>query len=136
MPLHEGTTGSIKVGPDGSSVDVEFIGEWEAECDVEVIVHGPFIGNNAKQKVRGGKDCKGSMSGLVPEGTDAGQQDIIDAFNTDADVRLELVQDDGYTLLIPLTIIAKVKIGQKAEEGVPISFDFEANGGYTLAPTA
>jgi hypothetical protein len=136
MALHEGTTGSVNAGPDGSSTAVGFIGEWEAECDVEIKVQGPFIGDNTKHKLRGGKDCKGSMSGFVPAGTDAGQQDVIDAFNGDDDIRLELVQDDGYTLLIPTAIISKVKIGQKAEEGVPISFDFEASGGYTLTPTA
>lgn len=135
MPLHEGTAGAIQVGPTGSSVNANFIGEWEAECDVEVKVHGPFIGNANKSKIRAGKDCKGSMSGMIPEGTDAGQQDIIDAFNNDADVQLVLKQDDGYTITIPLTIISKVKFGMKADDGVPFSCDFEANGGYTIAPT-
>jgi hypothetical protein len=133
MPLHDGTSGAIKVG--AGAVEVDFIGEWEAELDVEIKSQGPFIGNNAKAKIRAGKDCKGTLSGFVPEGTDAGQQDLLDAFNTDADVELELEQTDGYTLNIPLAIVAKVKIGQKADEGVPISFDFEANGGFTLVPT-
>jgi hypothetical protein len=133
MPLHDGTSGAIGVG--AGAVAVGFIGEWEAECDIEIKSQGPFIGNNTKAKIRAGKDCKGTLSGFVPEGTDAGQQDLIDAFNSDADVELDLLQTDGYTLNIPLAIISKVKIGQKADEGVPISFDFEANGGYTLTAT-
>lgn len=134
MALHDGVSGVINVG--SSPVAVNFIGEWEAELDVEIKSQGPFIGNNNKAKIRAGKDAKGTLSGFVPEGTDAGQQDLIDAFNGDANVDLELEQDDGYTLTIPDAIISKVKIGQKADEGVPISFDFEANGSFTLAATA
>jgi hypothetical protein len=136
MPLIEGTAGTVKVGPSGTPVTVNFIGEWEAEAEVEIKEQGPFIGNSAKSKIRAGKSCSGSMSGFVPVDQDAGQQDIIDAFNADTDVRLEFTATDGYVLTIAAAIIAKVKIGQKADEGVPISFDFEDNGGFTLAAAA
>jgi len=133
MPLIEGTAGSIKVGPSGSQVTINFIGEWSADCKVDVKKKGPYIGNAAISKIRAGKDCSGSLSGDVPEGTDAGQQDLIDAFNNDTDVELALESTDGYLLTVPLTIISGVKVGQKAEDGASVAFDFEANGGFTLA---
>jgi len=133
MPLIEGSAGTIKVGPALTPVDVAFIGEWSADLKIDIKKKGPYIGNAAISKIRAGKDCSGSLSGDVPEGTDAGQQDLIDAFNSDADVRLELESTDGYTLTIPLTIISGVKLGQKGDDGVSVAFDFEANGGFTLA---
>jgi hypothetical protein len=136
MPLIEGTSGTIQVGPTGTPIAVAFIGEWSADCKVEIKKKGPYIGNAAISKVRAGKDCSGSLSGDVPEGQDAGQQDLIDAFNSDADVQMILTATDGYVLTIPLTIVSGVKIGQKAEDGVSIAFDFEANGGFTLAAAA
>lgn len=136
MALIDGTAGSINIGPALSEVSLGYITEWEAELDQEIKKQGPFIGNESLSKVRGAKDCTGSAKGFVPVDTDAGQQDVIDAWNNEADVRLEFTSTDGYVLTIPTAIIAKLKVGQKADEGVPFEFDFESNGAFTYLAAA
>jgi len=132
--LIEGTDGTFKIGPAVSAVAIGYLTEVEIEVDQEIKKQGPFIGNSAISKVRGGKDSKGSAKGFVVEPMDAGQQDVIDAINSGTDVRLEVVVGSPavQTWTAAAAIIANVKFGPKADEGVPISFDFEANGGYTL----
>ena len=135
MALIEGTAGSIKAGPSTGTV-VNFIGEWEAEISEDVKTQGPFIGNANISKIRGGLDCKGSLSGVIPVDGDTGQRLIRDAIVDRTDIRLVFSVTDGETLTIPTAIITSYKVGQKADEGVPISFDFEANGDFTLEDAA
>lgn len=131
MALIEGTAGTVKAGA-APGTAVNFIGEWEAEISEEVKKQGPFIGNANISKIRAGLDCKGSMSGLIPVDGDAGQRLIRGAIMNRTDIRLEFTVTDGEILTIPTAIVTNYKVGQKADEGVPISFDFEANGGFTL----
>lgn len=131
MALIEGTAGTIKAGA-APGTAINFIGEWEGEVSEEVKKQGPFIGNANISKIRAGLDCKGSMSGVIPVDGDAGQRLIRGAIMNRTDIRLEMTVTDGEILTIPTAIITNYKVGQKADEGVPISFDFEANGGFTL----
>lgn len=135
MALIEGTAGSIKAGP-GSGTVVNFIGEWEAEISEDVKTQGPFIGNPNISKIRAGLDCKGGMSGVIPVDGDTGQRLIRDAILDRTDIQLIFTVTDGETLTIATAIITSYTVGQKADEGVPISFDFEANGGFTLVDAA
>ena len=125
-------------GYDGSfSIDSGAIGyltEVNVEVDQEVKKQGPFIGNSTVAKVRGGKDSKGSAKGVMVDSMDSGQQDVIDAIGAGTDVALVLEIGTGpvQTYTSGVTIISNFKIGQKADSGVEISFDFEAADGYTL----
>lgn len=133
--LLQGTDGAFKVGPAGTETAVGYLTEVEIELDQEIKSQGPFVGNPAISKIRGGKDAKGSCKGFMVTPRDAGQNTIRTNFNAGTDVRLLIeIGPTGAltdTVTVPLAIISNVKFGQKADEGVPISFDWEANGGYT-----
>jgi hypothetical protein len=136
MPtLLQGTDGAFKVGPSGSESAIGYLTEVEVELDQEVKKQGPYIGNANISKVRGGKDAKGSAKGFMVTPRDAGQNAIRQAMTNGTDVRLLLeIGPSGAltdTVTVPTAIITNVKFGQKADEGVPISFDWEASGGYT-----
>jgi hypothetical protein len=133
--LLQGTDGGFKIGPSGSEVTTGYLTEVEVELDQEVKTQGPFVGNPNKSKVRGGKDAKGSCKGFMVTPRDAGQNAIRTAITGGTDVRLLIeIGPTGAltdTVTVPIAIITNVKFGQKADEGVPISFDWEANGSYT-----
>lgn len=132
--LLEGTDGAFKVGPSGSEATVGYLTEYEVEIDQEIKKQGPFIGNANIAKIRGGLDCKGSCKGFMVTSMDAGQAALLTAINTGADVRLllEMGASPTKTVTIATAIISNFKSGNKADEGIPVSFDFEANGGYTM----
>ena len=133
--LLQGYDGGFKIGPSGSEVAVGFLTEVEVELDQEVKKQGPFVGNATISKVRGGKDAKGSCKGFMVAPRDTGQNAVRTAINGGTDVRLLIeIGPTGAltdTVTVPIAIISNVKFGQKADEGVPISFDWEANGTYT-----
>lgn len=135
--LLQGYDGAFKIGPSGSEVAVGYLTEVEIEIDQEVKKQGPFVGNSTIAKVRGGKDCKGSCKGYMVTARDTGQNAVRTAINAGSDVRLVVeIGPSGAltdTVTVAVAIISNVKFGQKADEGVPISFDWEANGGYTWA---
>jgi hypothetical protein len=133
--LLQGTDGAFKIGPSGSEVSTGYLTEVEIELDQEVKKQGPFVGNANISKIRGGKDAKGSCKGYMVTPRDSGQNSIRTAITTAADVRLLIeIGPTGAltdTVTVPIAIITNVKFGQKADEGVPISFDWECNGSYT-----
>ena len=134
MALIQGTEGSITTGTTPTTVGK--ISEWEATLATEVKENGPWIGSNAKDKVRGAKGCSGSMKGFIPVGRDTGQTSLVTAHETGADIKLVFTADDGYVLTITTAMITELKVGQKSDEGAPFEASFADNGGYTYEPTA
>lgn len=132
MALINGYDGAFKIG--AGSTAVGYLTEVSVEIDQEVKKQGPFVGNSTISKVRGGKDAKGSAKGYMVSPIDSGQALVLS--NIDGGTNVQLVLEVGNpalkTLTIATAIIGNVKFGPKADEGVPISFDFEASGGYTL----
>lgn len=133
--LLQGTDGAFKIGPSGSETATGYLTEVEVELDQEVKKQGPFVGNAAIAKIRGGKDAKGSCKGYMVTPRDGGQNAVRQAMVNATDIRILVeIGPTGAltdTVTVPVAIVTNVKFGQKADEGVPISFDWECNGTYT-----
>lgn len=136
MSLHSGTDGAVKAGPSGTPPSVGYLTEWEFEAKTEVKKQGPFVGDANIQKVRAGKDGEGTLKGFTPVGRDAGQTALMAALEGGSDIRLEMIEDDGYTIVVATAIITSYKTGMKSDEGVPFECKFECSGGWTRTNTA
>lgn len=135
MALHDGTSGSVKTGPSGTAIAVGSLTEWEFEAKTEVKKQGPFIGDANVQKVRAGKDGEGSMKGFTPVDLNPGQTSLMAALEGGTDIRIEMVEADGYTITVTTAIITSYKTGMKSDEGVPFECKFECSGGWTRVAT-
>ena len=133
-----GYDGKVEQGANPTAlVGVE---SWEADVEVEVNKVGPFLNDAGKvYKIRGGQDCKGKAKCSVPDGKDTSQTALITALTGGTDIKLVLTQGvqgtstGGYVLTITTAIISKVKPSQDSKGGPAVEFEFEANGGFTLA---
>lgn len=134
VAIIRGYDGTVQQG--GTNVDLVGIEEWEAEPDIEVETKGPFLNDSGnKYKVRGGKDCKFTIKGIVPSGKDASQTALITALTGGTDINVILKQGvggTGYTLTVPTAIITSVKLGQNSKSGTSIEIKGEANGSFTI----
>lgn len=135
MPtIIRGYDGTVQQG--GTNVDLVGIEEWECEIDVEVEVKGPFLNDGGtKYKVRGGKDAKFTVKGIVPSGKDASQTALITALTSGTDINVILKQGvggTGYTVTIPTALIANAKLGQNSKSGTSIEIKGESSGSFTI----
>lgn len=129
-----GYDGTVQQG--GTNIDLVGIEEWECEIDVEVEVKGPFLNDGGtKYKVRGGKDAKFALKGIVPSGKDASQTALITALTSGTDINVILRQGTGgtgYTVTIPTALIANAKLGQNSKSGTSIEIKGESSGSFTI----
>lgn len=135
ISLIRGFDGTVQQG--GTNTDLVAIESWEAEIDLEVEVKGPFLNDSGtKYKVRGGKDCKFTLKGVVPSGKDANQTALITALTGGTDINVIMKQgagSTGYAVTVPTAIITNVKLGQDSKGGTSIEIKGESNGSFTIA---
>lgn len=79
MALYTGVTGYIKLGEKASAKKMAHMSSWEVELSKDIIEVVSF-GNSYKEKVPSIKDWSASCDGAVDFDTDAGQRDLVDAF--------------------------------------------------------
>lgn len=128
-----------KVSQGATPTAILAILDWEADVDVDIQTIGPFLNDAGKKyKVVGGKDCKGKVKAIVPDGKDTNMTAIITAMTAGTGITLDLLQGvtgtgtGGYDLNVPSALISGVKLGQDTKNGPTIEFSFEANGAFTL----
>lgn len=79
MALYTGVTGYIKLGKDTSTKKMAHMSSWEVELSKDIIEVVSF-GNTYKEKVPSIKDWSATCDGAVDFDANAGQKDLIDAF--------------------------------------------------------
>lgn len=79
MALYTGVTGYIKLGKDTSAVKMAHMSSWEVELSKDIIEVVSF-GNTYKEKVPSIKDWSATCDGAVDFDKNAGQKDLVDAF--------------------------------------------------------
>lgn len=131
MALIAGYEGAVTI--DGVAIGFLTNAEVNGEWDIQTV--GPFIGNSATSKVRTGKNGSGSCEGVATTPFDAGQEDVIIAFQAGANAELVIEFGDPAvkTFTGPETIISNFTMGLDTGEGAPFSFEFEVDGAFTIA---
>lgn len=128
-----GTAGTVKTGVT-PGVSVLYLTSVEYEIEQEVEESGPYISDPNTTRTRTGLKVSGSGEGVLVTPLDPGVKSIRTAIMTGADIRIEIKSTGGETLTIPTAIITNYASGLDAEGGsVPVSFDFEGSGAFTLA---
>lgn len=129
--------GNPIVGYDGSVASgantADFIGSWEFESKRETKTRGPYIGDSGTiYKTRGGREGSGSLKGELRSGASAFRTAMLAAEAAGSDVALTLIATNGVKISGSAFIITSLKFEAKADEGVDVTFDFDANGSYTI----
>lgn len=79
MALYTGVTGYIKLGEKSSAKKMAHMSSWEVELSKDIIEVVSF-GNSYKEKVPSIKDWSATCDGAVDFDENAGQKDLVDAF--------------------------------------------------------
>lgn len=134
MALIEGTKGLLQVGPSNSPTTVGKVTQYSIEIKTDIAERGPYIGDPAKRKVRGGRTSSGSMTCEIPVGRDSGQTALINAHENGESIRLHIREgqaNEGYVYVAPQAIITDISVEGTAEEGYTLEISWEDDGGYT-----
>jgi hypothetical protein len=129
--------GNPIVGYDGSVASgansADFIGSWDFESKWEVKKRGPYIGDSGTlYKVVSSRDGSGSLKGELRAGSSTFRAALVAAEAAGSDIALTLIATSGVKVSGSAFKITSLKIEAKADEGIDINFDFEANGAYTI----
>jgi hypothetical protein len=130
MATIEGTSGDVKVG--GTSIG--YLTSAEIDAKQDTAESGPYIGDPNTTTNRTGKSATVSCEGVMVTPTNAGQQEIIDAYNagTDASMVIEIDDPAEQTFTCTTMIVTGLKIGLDTGSGAPFSFEAVTNGAFTI----
>lgn len=130
MAVIAGTSGAVKI----ATVPIGYLTKCELDASQDTDTQGPYIGDPTTTTTRTGKSVKVSCEGVMVKPTNAGQQDIIDAYNAGTDVAMvvELGSPAEQTFTCSSTVISGLKIGLDTGSGAPFSFEAQTNGTFSI----
>jgi hypothetical protein len=126
----KGTLTSVKVGPTATAVTTTKIEKYAHKSERSSEEVGPFFGDDNVTETLGGKKGETEIEGVVPEGGDAGQDDMIEAYENNTTLRVELNTSGGKVITYTAGRFKKTEITTDAK-GTQ-RFKATVSGVYTL----
>jgi len=130
---------SVLSGPAGKATQgtadtaLVFIQSWEADMSQDYEEQGPFLNDSGiLYRARTAKSLKGSIKGVVPSGKDVSQTAIITAFMAGTDIKMTLVSNAGYSVVITAASYDNIKLGHDAAGTGTFEASFADNGGWSV----
>lgn len=125
-----GTVGDVKVGPALSEVEAKKIEKWTLKSERGSEEFGPFVNDDNVYEVVGGKKGQLDLEGVVPEGGDAGQDDMIDAYENGTTLRTVVKTTKGKVITFAAGAYKSVEISTDAKGTQRIKATI--GGAYTI----
>lgn len=111
-----------------------FIDSWEAKMSQDYAELGPFLNDGGTlYRSRTSKKLEGTIKGIVPSGKDTSQTAIITAFTSGNDIKMSLVSNAGYSIVVTNASYSDVTLGHDAKNNATFEATFQDNGGWTVA---
>ena len=114
----KGTGGSFKVGPVGAPIVVGKIDKWTFKTERSSEDVGPFVGEDVVYVVVGGKKGTLEFEGIMPEGSNTGQDSVISNYEAGTPLRTEAVVTLGKTITFAAGAYSSLEISLDAK-GTP-----------------
>ncbi len=129
-PTLRGAVGSLKVGPSGTPVTVNKASKYTFKSERGTEDVGPFIGDDTVTEIPGGKKGTMTIELLIPEGGNAGQDDMIDAYEAGTTLRTEVITTKAKVITFATAYYKSMEIDTEAKGGPKLKF--ELSGAYTI----
>jgi hypothetical protein len=113
-----------------SAVTVAKISKYTFKTERSSEDVGPFVGDDTVTEIPGGKKGTMTLEGIIPEGGDAGQDDLLDAYEAGTTLRTEVITDKAKNITFATAYVKTVEIDTEAKGGPKIKF--EISGAYTV----
>jgi hypothetical protein len=111
-----------------------FMTDWEAKMAQDYAEQGPFLNDSGNlYRSRTSKKLNGTIKGVVPSGKDASQTAIITALTAGNDIKMSLVSNAGYSIVVTAASYDDVTLGHDAKGTATFEASFQDNGGWTVA---
>jgi hypothetical protein len=111
-----------------------FMTDWEAKMTQDYAEQGPFLNDSGTlYRARTSKKLNGTIKGVVPSGKDASQTAIVTALTGGADIKMSLVSNAGYSIVITAASYDEITLGHDAKGTATFEATFQDNGGWTVA---
>lgn len=106
----KGTVGLCQVGPALSEVEVKKIEKWTLKSERSTEEVGPFVNDDNVYEIVGGKKGQLDLEGIVIEGGDAGQDDMIDAYEAGTTLRTVVTTTKGKIITFAAGVYKSLEI--------------------------
>lgn len=126
-----GTSGIIEVGAVSSEVEVGKVEKWTLKSERSAEEVGPFVNDDNVVEVLGGKKGQLDLEGVIPEDGNAGQDDMIDAYENGTALRTVVTTTRGKTITFAAGAYKSLEITTDAKG--THRFKASVSGAYTIA---
>jgi hypothetical protein len=127
----KGTNGKFEVGASGAPQVTGKIEKWSFKSERSSEEIGPFIGEDSVTEVLGGKKGSLELEGIIPEGGDAGQDDVIEAYEAGTPLRTVVTVTKGKVITFASGVYKSLEISVDAKG--THRFKASVAGAYTIA---
>lgn len=127
----KGTGGKFEVGPSGTPQIVGKLEKWSFKTERSTEEVGPFVGEDVVIEVLGGKKGSLEFEGVIPEGGDAGQDDVLDAYEAGVALRTVVTATKGKMITFTSGVYKSLEISVDAKG--THRFKASVGGAYTIA---
>ena len=128
--VYEGIAGSVKTGKADSAKTIAHMSDWSLEMSRDIKEGSFFGGDGYKEKKAGVKDWSASFSGVCDFVTDTSQKELLDVFESGAEIACNFYLNDT-TYFSGNGIIESLKIDNSAEDGPNIDISVAGTKGVT-----
>jgi hypothetical protein len=125
-----GAVGTCQVGPSGTPVAVTKMEKWTLKSERSTEEVGPFINDEQVYEIVGGKKGQLDLEGVVPEEGDAGQDDMIDAYENGTTLRTVVTTTKGKIITFTAGTYKSLEISTDAKGTQRIKVSVA--GAYTI----
>jgi hypothetical protein len=125
-----GTVGKVEVGPSGTPVEAKKIEKWTLKSERSTEEVGPFVNDDNVYEITGGKKGQLDLEGVVVEGGDSGQDDMIEAYENGTTLRTVVTTTKGKIITFTAGTYKSLEISTDAKGTQRIKCSI--GGAYTI----